>query len=63
MAKVPYVDKDECTGCGDCVENCPEVFQFDEDDLAEVKNPNGASEEEIQDAIDNCPAEAIHWKE
>jgi len=63
MAKVPYVDKDECTGCGDCVENLPSVFQLDDDDIAEVKDPKGASEEEIQGAIDDCPAEAISWKE
>jgi ferredoxin len=34
-----------------------------EDDVAVVKNPTGAGESEIQEAIDGCPAEAISWSE
>jgi len=63
MAKMPYVDQEECTGCGLCEETCPGVFQLNEDGVAEVYNPEGASEEEIQEAIDICPVECIHWKE
>ena len=63
MAKMPYVDQEECTGCGLCEETCPGVFQLNEDGVAEVYNPEGASEEEIQEAIDSCPVECIHWKE
>ncbi|UCF05655.1 MAG: ferredoxin [bacterium] len=62
MAKVPVVDPDLCTGCELCVETCPDVFEM-EDDLAVITNPAGASEEEIQEAIDNCPVEAITWQE
>jgi ferredoxin len=61
MAKVPVVDADLCTGCELCVETCPDVFQMD-DDIATVSNPGGASEDEIQEAIDNCPVEAISWE-
>lgn len=63
MAKVPYVDKDECTSCGVCVENVPTVFRFDDDMKAEAFDPNGASEEEIQEAMDLCPAACIHWRD
>lgn len=63
MAKIPYVDQEECTGCGLCEDTCPGVFRLNEDGVAEVYNPEGASEEEIQEAIDNCPVECIHWKE
>lgn len=63
MAGTPWVDKEECTSCGLCADNLPDVFQLDEDGLAECYNPDGASEEEIQElAIDACPAECIHWK-
>ncbi|OQX84681.1 MAG: ferredoxin [Candidatus Latescibacteria bacterium 4484_7] len=62
MAKVPVVDPDLCTGCGICSETCPDVFSL-EGDIAVVTDPNGASEEEIQEAIDNCPVEAISWEE
>lgn len=63
MAKVPYVDKDECTSCNVCVDMVPSVFQMDEENKAEVHDPNGASEAEIQDAMDSCPVSCIHWKE
>jgi len=63
MSKIAYVDKDNCTSCHQCTDELPEVFQMDEDDLAEVHNPTGASEDEIQESIDACPGECIHWKE
>jgi ferredoxin len=63
MAKNVNVDKDECISCGACVDTCPDVFRMDDDNLAEVFNPNGASEDEIQEAIDSCPVECIHWEE
>ena len=62
MPKIPFVDADLCTGCELCVETVPDVFQM-EGDVATVTDPEGASEEEIQEAIDNCPVEAITWQE
>jgi ferredoxin len=63
LAKVPYVDQEACTGCELCNQICPDVFEMNDEGLAEVKNPQGASEDEIQEAIDSCPAECISWKE
>jgi ferredoxin len=63
MAKNPYVDKDVCISCGLCVDMVPEVFKLDDDSLAEVFDPNGASEEQIQEAMDACPVACIHWEE
>ena len=53
---VPKINKDECTGCGDCVEACPaecitlvdEVAVIDEDECTEC----GA-------CIDECPEECV----
>ncbi len=63
MAKVVYVDQEECTSCGVCMDELPEVFEYDENDLSRVHDPNGASEEKIQEVMDMCPVECIHWKE
>ncbi|MDD4856934.1 MAG: ferredoxin [Candidatus Krumholzibacteria bacterium] len=62
MPRVPFVDSDLCTGCELCVETVPSVFQI-EGDVATIIDPEGASDDEIQEAIDNCPVEAISWQE
>jgi len=61
MARIPSIDPDLCTGCELCVETVPDVFQM-EGDVATIADPEGSSEEEIQEAIDNCPVEAITWQ-
>ena len=63
MAKEVYVDRDECTSCGQCADDLPEVFEMDDDDIAIVIEGHGGSEDEIQEEIDACPGECIHWKE
>lgn len=62
MSKKPYVDTSICISCEMCVNMVPNVFRMAEDGLAEVYDPAGASEGEIQDAIDNCPVNCIHWE-
>lgn len=57
-----YVDKDECTGCELCTQTAPDVFRMDSNNLAEVYNTDGAPEPVIQEAMDSCPVECIHWK-
>ena len=62
MSRTLYVDKDVCISCRLCVETVPEVFRMDENDLAEVFDPLGAPEMKIQEAIDGCPVNCIHWE-
>ena len=46
------------------MEICPEVFAFDEEtEKARVIKETGGPENEIQEAIDTCPEECIHWEE
>lgn len=60
------VDKDLCIGCGACVGICPDVFDFDDDGLAYVKNEEKAIKdkylEKTKEAIENCPTDAIYEK-
>ena len=56
------VDEDLCTACGLCVDTCPEVFDLgDDDDVAQVKVDVVPEElEELcEQAVDECPSEAI----
>lgn len=62
MGKKVYVDESECTGCELCVDTLPEVFEMNDDGVSHVIDSNGADEDKIQEVIDDCPAECIHWK-
>ena len=62
MAKEVYVDEDECTGCELCVDVLSDVFEMTDNDVSHVYNSDGADEDKIQEVIDDCPAECIHWK-
>lgn len=62
--KVITVDQNKCIGCGLCVSTCPNVFELsDEDQKAHVKDALACAKCNCQQAIDNCPAKAIHWSE
>jgi len=52
--------EDTCTACGLCVDTCPDVFEMGSD-MAEVAVDEVPSEfeEAVQQAADECPAEAI----
>jgi len=70
--RIVYVEKIDCTSCNSCVSNLPQYFRMDENDTSESHN-NGENinqaqipEEDweaVQEEIDHCPGEAIHWKE
>ena len=55
------VDKEGCISCGVCVNACPEVFQFDENDKSDViTQPDPSQEDDVQIAADSCPVSVIH---
>jgi ferredoxin len=68
------VDQDLCTGDGLCVQYAPEVFEFDIDGLAYVKDATGELQLtpgtrvdvpahlrlDVIDAAKECPGECIH---
>jgi len=59
--KVRIDPRDECLGDGICADECPEVFEIDEDGLARViqAEPSDDLREAVQNACDECPAEII----
>ncbi|MCG6930140.1 MAG: ferredoxin [Desulfofustis sp.] len=60
MADKVIIDQDECLGCEACVELCPEVFAFNDDEgKAEVIEGADADAECVDEAIASCPAECI----
>ena len=55
------VVKDECVGCGICIGENPDYFEFGDDGLSKVIKPEVAPEdkERILGTIEKCPVEAI----
>lgn len=52
--------EDTCTACGLCVDTCPDVFEMGSD-MAQVivDEVPPEFEDAVQQAADECPAEAI----
>jgi len=53
------VDRQLCYGFGDCVDSLPEVFALDDEDTATVIDPDAAPLDDILEAAQNCPVDAI----
>jgi len=62
MSREVYVDQEVCIGCGLCVSIVPEVFRLNQAGVSEVHDPAGATEGLIQEAMDSCPVNCIHWR-
>jgi len=58
------VDEDTCIGCGLCVEDCPEVFEMN-DDKVRVKADEVPEDvtKSCKEAAENCPVEAIQMED
>ena len=53
-----------CTACGMCEDECPEVFEVN-DETAIVRDEVDLSqyEEDIIHAVEGCPVQVIHYEE
>lgn len=73
MAKYTRVDKETCIACGACGDAAPDIFDFDDEGIAEVvfdgDNNRGVTpidadlEGDLQDAVDSCPSGSIQVAE
>jgi len=53
------IDRQLCYGFGDCVDTAPAVFALDDEDVSVVIDPDGAPLDDIVEAAQNCPVDAI----
>lgn len=61
----PVVDEDLCIGCGNCEDECPEVFRLEADGLAHVIGETYGEDLYgcIRNGADSCPVDAISVEE
>ena len=59
MSEKVYIVKEECLGCETCAELCPDVFEMNDEGLAEVREGADTAVECVDDAIASCPAGCI----
>jgi len=55
------VDQELCISCGSCIDLCPEVFDWNDENKAQAVDEEVPSEleEEVKNAIEDCPTDAI----
>ena len=57
-----YVDEITCIGCKHCAHVARNTFYIEPDyGRSRVVRQDGDNEEVIQEAIDTCPVDCIHW--
>ena len=56
----PWLETDECTSCDECIKINPNVFAYNENNKAYIKNPKAGTYEELVKAAEKCTAGVIH---
>ncbi|MDH5186651.1 MAG: ferredoxin [candidate division WOR-3 bacterium] len=56
------IDKRRCTGCGLCVNICPNLFKIGYDGLALAKKSKLTKPDCLKIAAEHCPSGAIIYK-
>ncbi|GAB1155705.1 MULTISPECIES: ferredoxin [Paenibacillus] len=69
MSKYTWVEKDTCIACGACGATAPDIYDYDDEGLAEVIFDGDANQgikaipddlfDDMQDACDGCPTDSI----
>ena len=60
-----YVDQDLCISCGLCISICNDVFSWNDDDKAEAIDQDVPEEftDQVEEAVESCPTEAIKYQD
>ena len=61
--KRPVVELSDCIRCDVCVEVCPRGFRMNDAGFVEVMDLDAFPENDVNEAIKNCPADCIHWED
>jgi pyruvate-ferredoxin/flavodoxin oxidoreductase len=56
----PWIDTADCTECDECILINGDIFEYNADKLAIIKNPDGGPYRDLVKAAEKCTAEIIH---
>ncbi|MGD8560508.1 MAG: 2-oxoacid:acceptor oxidoreductase family protein, partial [Gammaproteobacteria bacterium] len=56
----PWIDSEECTACDECTTLNPNIFAYDDNKHAYIKDPNAGSYKDLVKAAERCTAQVIH---
>jgi len=56
----PWIDTEDCTACGDCMKMNSDIFAYNENKKAIIKNPDGGPYRDLVKAAEKCTAQIIH---
>ncbi len=61
--KQPVVELSDCILCEVCTSTCPSVFKLNDSGFIEVLPLDRYPEDEVDEAVRNCPADCIFWED
>jgi len=56
----PWLDTADCTACDECIMINPEIFAYNDDKKAYIKNPEAGPYRDLVKAAEKCTAQVIH---
>ena len=56
----PWIETEECTACDECIIINPQIFEYNGDKKAIIKNPDGGPYRDIVKSAEKCTAQIIH---
>lgn len=59
MAYTIEIIREQCMGAGSCVVFAPETIELDEEGIALIKKQQGDADNDILEAAQSCPVDAI----
>ncbi len=59
-AMAPWIDTADCTSCDECIDINPQIFAYDENDKAFIKDAGAGPYRDLVKAAERCTAQVIH---
>ena len=64
MKRYPSIDLGRCNECMGCVEVAPQIFRYNKViGYMEVIELDEYSQEDVEEAMKNCPEDCISWED